>query len=42
MILIHHDDGKQKWQSHMVGITEKDFYNHEYDVYTHNFMHLTG
>lgn len=42
MILIHHDDGKQKWQSHMVGITEKDFYNYEYDVFSHNFMDLTG
>lgn len=31
MNLTHHDDGKQRWQSHEVGIAEKDFYNHEYD-----------
>ena len=42
MILIHNDDGKQEWQSHMVGITEKDFYSYEYDVFSHNFMDLTG
>lgn len=42
MFLIHHDDGKQKWKSHEVGIAEKDFYNHEYDIFSHNFMDLTG
>ena len=42
MFLIHHDDGKQKWKSHEVGIAEKDFYNHEYDIFSHNFMNLAG
>lgn len=42
MNLIYHDDGKQRWQSHEVGIAEKDFYNHEYDIFSHNFMDLVG
>lgn len=42
MNLIYHDDGKQRWQSHEVGITEKDFHNHEYGIFSHNFMDLAG
>lgn len=42
MFLIHHDDGKQKWQSHEVGIAEKDFYDNEYGIFSHNFMDLDG
>ena len=42
MHLTHHDDGKQRWQSHEVGVTEQDFYNQKYDVFSHNFMDLTG
>ena len=42
MHLTHHDDGKQRWQSHEVGITEQDFYNQEHDIFSHNFMDLIG
>lgn len=42
MHLTHHDDGKQRWQSHEVGVTEQDFYNQEHDIFSHNFMDLTG
>ena len=42
MNLTHHDDGKQRWQSHEVGLFEKDFYNQDHDIFSHNFMDLTG
>lgn len=42
MNLTHHDDGKQRWQSHEVGISEKVFFNPEHEVFSHNFMDLTG
>lgn len=42
MNLTHNDDGRQGWQSHEVGIAEKDFHNHEYDIFSHNFMDLAG
>lgn len=41
--LTHHDDGKQKFQSHMIGIADiPDFYNADYDVISHNFFDLYG
>lgn len=43
MNLTHNDDGKQRWQSHEVCIAEeKDFHNHEYGIFSHNFMDLAG
>lgn len=40
--LIHHDDGKGKVQSHEVSISESDFYNSEYNVFSHNPFDITG
>lgn len=42
MFLTYHDDGKRKWQSHEVGIAEKDFYDNEYGIFSHNPMDLIG
>lgn len=40
--LTHHDDGKGKWQSHEVSISESDFYNPEHNVFSHNPFDITG
>lgn len=32
MNLTHHDDGKSRWQSHEIGLFEKDFYNQDIDM----------
>lgn len=40
--LTHHDDGKGKVQSHEVSISENDFYNSEYNVFSHNPFDITG
>lgn len=40
--LTHHDDGKGKFQSHEVSISESDFYNSEHDVFSHNPFDITG
>ena len=40
--LTHHDDGKGKFQSHEVSISESDFYNPEYDVFSHDPFDITG
>lgn len=40
--LTHHDDGKGKFQSHEVSISESDFYNPEHDVFSHNPFDITG
>lgn len=40
--LIHHDDGKGKVQSHEISISESDFYNSEYNVFSHNPFDITG
>ena len=40
--LTHHDDGKGKFQSHEISISESDFYNSEHDVFSHNPFDITG
>lgn len=40
--LTHHNDGKGKDQSHEVSISESDFYNSEYNVFSHNPFDITG
>ena len=40
--LTHHDDGKEKFQSHEVSISESDFYNSEHDVFSYNPFDITG
>ena len=41
--LSHHDDGKQKWHSHTIGILDDPrFYNADYDVVSHNFFDVYG
>ena len=40
--LTHHDDGKGKCQSHEISISESDFYNSEYDIFSHNPFDITG
>lgn len=42
MNLSHHNDGKQKFNSHEVGLIDKDFHNAEYGIFSHNFMDLAG
>ena len=41
--LIHHDDGKEKAQSHEISISESDFYcNPKYNLFSHDFFAITG
>ena len=40
--IAHYDDGKQKWQSHEVYLKEKDFYNTEYDINSHDIFTVIG
>ena len=40
--LVHHNDGKQKFQSHEIYLKEGDFYNPEYDLHTHNLFEVYG
>lgn len=40
--LIHHDDGKGKVQSHEISISETDFCNSEYEIFSHNPFDITG
>ena len=40
--LTHYDDGKGKLQSHEVSISETDYYNSEYDVFSHDPFDITG
>ena len=40
--LAHHNDGKEKWQSHEVYLIEEEFYNHEYGLYSHDIFDAIG
>lgn len=40
--LTHHNDRKVKFQSHEISISENDFYNSEYNVFSHDFFDVTG
>ena len=40
--LRHHDDGKEKWQSHEICMMEENFYNADYDVFSHNPFDISG
>lgn len=40
--LTHYNDGKEKSQSYEIYISETDFYNSEYDVFSHNPFDITG
>lgn len=40
--LTHHNDEKGKFQSHEISISETDYYNSEYDIYSHNPFAITG
>ena len=40
--LAYHDDGKQKWQSHEIYLKEDDFYNNEFNVWSHNPFDVYG
>ena len=43
MKLTHYDDGKQKHQSHEIGIMETpNFYNVDFDVISHDFFDIRG
>lgn len=40
--LTHYNDGKGNYQSHEISISEGDFYNPKYDVFSHDFFDITG
>lgn len=40
--LTHYDDGKEKSQSHEISISETDYYNSEYDIFSHDPFAITG
>lgn len=41
--LTHHDDGKQKWKSHGISITDDlMFYDAEHDIFSHDPFDITG
>lgn len=40
--LTHYDDGKGKCQSHEVSISETDFYNSEYEIFSRDPFDITG
>lgn len=40
--LTYYNDGKEKSQSHEIGITEPEFYNVDHDVSSHNFFNIIG
>lgn len=40
--LTHYNDGKEKVQSHEIRIVESQFYNAEYDVFSHSPFDITG
>lgn len=42
MNLTHHDDGKQRLQSHEVSLIDRDFYNAKYGLFSHDFMNVSG
>lgn len=40
--LTHYNDGKEKFQSHEISISETDFYNSEYEIFSHDPFDITG
>lgn len=40
--LTHYDDGKEKSKSHEITIKERDFYNAELNVWSHNPFDVCG
>ena len=41
--LAHHDDGKQKCQSHEITVLENStFYNNDFNVFSHDFFDICG
>ena len=40
--LVHHDDEKQKYQSHEIYFKIKDFYNFEYEVFSYDISDIKG
>lgn len=40
--LVHHDDGKQKYQSHEVYCKEAEFYFADIDLFSRNPFEITG
>ena len=43
MNLVHFNDGKGKWQSHEIFVKDNNnFYNSEFDVFSHNPFDITG
>ena len=40
--LAYHNDGKHKWQSHEIYLKEDDFYNSEFDVFSHDPFDICG
>lgn len=40
--MTYHNDHKEKWQSHEISIREKDFFNAEVDVWSHDPFDITG
>ena len=40
--LGYHNDGKEKYQSHEIVMMEDDFYNHKFEVYSHNPFDVCG
>ena len=42
ILLVHHDDGKQKYQSHEVYCKEESFYSAGKDLFSRNPFEITG
>ena len=42
IVMAYHDDGKEKCQSHEIYIKERDFYNAEADLWSHNPFDIIG
>ena len=42
ILLVHHDDSKQKYQSHEVYCKEADFYFADKDIFSRNPFEITG
>lgn len=40
--LTHYNDGKKKSQSHEISISETNYYNSEYDIFSHDPFDITG
>ena len=40
--MTYHNDSKEKFQSHEISIREKDFFNAEADVWSHDPFNITG